>query len=104
MNRDVLFSMDFFECLRGDSFSAPPLFLFLLFFFFFSREGVEPFLFQSGKVFFLFCFPSFFLSFFLSLDRKGRGLEGGNLSVWEAGGKTFSDIVSVGIPVERVKP
>lgn len=27
----------------------------------------------------------------------------GKLSVWEAGGKTFSDIVSVGIPVERVK-
>lgn len=54
----------------GDSFSAPPLFLCFLFFFFFCREGVERFLFQSRKVFF------FFLpSFFLSLDRKGRGLD-----------------------------
>lgn len=83
----------------GDSFSAPPLFLCFLFFFFFCCEGVEWFLFQSRKVFFFFFS---LLSFFLSTGKGEMDLRG-KLSVWEAGGKTFSDIVSVGIPVERVK-
>lgn len=83
----------------GDSFSAPPLFSFLFFSFspfsFFCCEAVGQFHFQSRRGLF------FFGSFSFSLDRKRRRWEILGLG---RGRQDFSDIVSVGIPVERVKP
>lgn len=101
MNRDVLFSMDFFECLGGIPSVLRLCFFAFSSFSFFVVKAWNGSSFSQGR------YSFFFPSFFLSLSRQERertGLEGGNLSVWEAGGKTFSDIVSVGIPVERVKP
>lgn len=102
MNRDVLFSMDFFECLGGIPSLLRLCFFAFSSFSFFVVKVWNGSSFSQGR-----CYYFFFFSFFLSFSRQERertGLERGNLSVWETGGKTFSDIVSVGIPVERVKP
>lgn len=70
MNRDVLFSMDFFECLGG----IPSLLR--LCFFAFSSFSFFVVKVWNGSSFSHGRYSFFFLpSFFLSLDRKGRGLD-----------------------------
>lgn len=64
--------------LEGDSFSAPPLFLFFLFFQLFCFEAVGPFLIQSRRVF-----------FFSSFSRQKWGEEVGSFSRFGGGRQDF---------------